>query len=216
MLGEGDHENQRACRNSKGETALALVPFSLHAPDAPLNHADQLSAAVSGLKVPEPTAPASRPSSRAHTSTEQEIQPAAEPKPRQRMHLRRKPGGDQVAPAALLGQARTPDEIAAVFRNFTEDHQRHRVKMWAALSDEELSAIEGLTVENQQRIKQVSAFGTLCMSSCVLKCRALTCMHCGQNCGRTLLLHRRPSPAPQEIQTAARPVQLEHASAAEA
>jgi hypothetical protein len=81
------------------------------------------------------------------------------------MHPRRKPGGDQVAPAALLSQARTADEIAAVFRNFTEDHQRHRIRMWAALSEEELSTIEGLTVENQQRIKQVSAYGN---SVCVL------------------------------------------------
>lgn len=165
-------EEERACRNAKGETAFDLVPFSLQPAGAPPNHLDRLSAAVSGTKIPEPSpteANTRSPASQAHTSMEQEIQPAAQPVNRHRPQPRRKAQGEQVAPAALLSQSRSADEIAAVFCNFTEDHQRHRIKMWACLSEDELKSVEGLTIESRQKIKQVCSSATsICAADCYI------------------------------------------------
>jgi hypothetical protein len=62
-----------------------------------------------------------------------------------------------VAPAALPSQARAAEEIAAVFRNVTEDRQRYCIKTRVALSEEDLSTIEGLIVEDQQ-VREIRSY----------------------------------------------------------
>lgn len=80
-----------------------------------------------------------------------EIQPAG-PRFARGRPARQEPA---ISPAALLQQARTPDDLATVFRGMPRDHQRLRVRIWAAMSEEQLAAVEALTEESKADIRKV-------------------------------------------------------------
>ena len=133
----------QACRSSEDATAadLLLQP-ELLPPDTD----------IGALRAALPSATngaAHRPQAGVQAAALREIQRAAPA-----AHGGRRQQQPALSPAALLNQARTPSDVAAVFSSMPEDHQRLRVRMWAALSVSELAALETLSSESKECIKK--------------------------------------------------------------
>jgi hypothetical protein len=144
-----------ACRNLKGQSAADLVQHAAisGAPDEEETSRAAAAAISTALARRVAVTTASAASVSLQAAALREIQPAAPQSNRGTNKWR--DGESAISTAALLTQARTPDDVAAIFRNMSVDHQRLRVHMWTGCSASDLSAMESLSLESKSCIEKV-------------------------------------------------------------
>lgn len=90
-----------------------------------------------------------------------------------------------LTPAAQLSQAQTPEDTAAVFKDMPPDHQRLRLRMWAALLPDELAHLRQLSEEAKEQLAEVRRL-VMRASSCactVALCGGPQCARCARVLG---------------------------------
>ena len=196
IRGRDSRDAALLCRNANGDTAADMIAQVEFAADAHANERERMQAALAGKPLPpgtrrdapaETSAPAAPRPPRAPLPCE--IQPAA---PKARTLRQRRPPPAQMSPAAMLREARTADEIAAVLCNMPEDHQRLRVRMWSEMSAQELAGVEGLTAEARKSIVKVrcrECFGAAHALGCCITAHRAAFFRRNTRAEAALLLH---------------------------